>query len=416
MRNNPDVDHGKPSGPKLPCPFRYITDSAGLAEAAAALDNAPWVAVDTEFVGERHYRARLEVVQLAVPGAIFIIDVQRCPDLAPLRPALEDNSKLKILHAAGQDVALMDRQTGGRMANVFDTQLAAAFLGYGLQVSLTNLTMSLLKIELDGKHTTSDWSERPLTPQQLEYAACDVAWLGAIRDRLSAQLEARGRAAWFVEEQEARLQESVDDEPTPDEELFRRVKNALSLKPRELAHLRELTAWRERTARSANVPRRQVMTDEGLVELATHQPRTREALSKLRRVPTGPAMRYSDQVLPAIERASQIPREQWPAKIKPPSLPSLPTGVVELAQAVLRNCSEGEDVASTLVATTSELNQFIGCKIGGGDLDGHPLLKGWRRELVGERLVRLLEGRLLIRVTKDGLEAVDWPDAEESAP
>jgi len=386
----------------LPVEPTLIADAAEFARVCAGL-SGPWIAIDTEFIGERYYQPRLELLQMAVPGAIYLVDVQKVPDLSPLRHAMVNPDMVKIVHSGSQDIELLRRAIGAVPAPVFDTQLAAAFLGHGLQISLTNLGATLLSLKMDGRHTTSDWSARPLTRDQLEYAARDVAWLGVMRDRLYADLESRGRLLWYEEEQASRLADSSECVELPDNECYRKVRNGKPLAPKELACLQLLAQWREETARRVDVPRRQIFPDEGLVELAIQQPKSREELAGLRRVPKGCGMRHSDQVLQVIARASRIPREQWPKPAPSTRQSPPPPGVVELAQGILRTEAERHGVAPALVATTGDLTALVCARQEDRESLDLPLLTGWRREVAGERVLALLQGRLLVRVTQNGL-------------
>ncbi len=395
-------DSGQASSP-LPVQPELIETEADFRRALGGLSGS-WLALDTEFIGEKYYLPRLEVLQIASADRILIVDVPRAGDLAALRPILASEDIQKVFHAGSQDVELLRRATGVAAANVFDTQLAAAFLGHGLQISLVNLAQSVAGVRMDGRHTTSDWSARPLSREQIEYAARDVAWLGAIRDRLRADLQGRGRLAWFLEEQARRTADAANVAEVPDDEQYLRVRSGKPLHPREQAILRELAKWREETARRLDVPRRVCFPDEGLIELAIHQPTSREEMAALRKLPKGPAMRHSDAVIEVIRRATKIPRDQWPRIERTPRVEPPPPGVFEIAQAVLRTESERHEIAPALVANTSELNALVSARPADRERLDLDLLKGWRRELAGERLLALLDGRILVRVGPGGLE------------
>lgn len=381
-------------------PIKYIDNQKALTDFCAALAGSKLVAVDTEFVGEKYYYPRLEIVQIrGENGPIGIIDAPAIKDWGPLANILGDGSVLKLFHAADQDVEIIGRATGTTTAPIFDTQLAAAMLGFGAQVSLVNLVRAVTEVELSGKQTTSDWSHRPLSEDQIAYAAADVLHLHAIHGRLSADLGNRGREPWFRDEQEERLGSYGYTEQDP-MDAWRRVKDWASLSGRDLAVLRELAALRENKARERNVPRKLVLTDESLIELARFQPDTPDKLTKLRRINVGQANRLFAEIREAIRRGRLTPKEEWPAK-PAGERPDIPTGLIELCQALLRTEAENHAVAPTILATTSELTQVIIERDALDCLD-NPLLKGWRRELVGERLVRLLRGQVCVVVGKRG--------------
>ncbi len=378
--------------------YCFIQSPGELAACCEELSSAERIAVDTEFVGEKTYYPRLEVIQLrGESGPPAIIDVRAVGDLQPLAELLAGQGRLKIFHAAMQDVEILRRALGLLPLPLFDTQVAAALVGYGAQISLTNLIRSVLGVDVSGRHTTSDWGHRPLSEGQLRYAALDVQHLHALHEALIARLEERDRLYWYRDEQEQRLATAVTPGPAePPEMLFRRVKDWASLRPRELAVLRELTQWREETARSEDLPRRSVMTDETMVELARFHPDTREKARRLRRVHPGQVNRWFDTVRPVLERGLETPKEKWPQK--PVSeRPDVPPGLMEICQALVRTRSEEEQVAPTIVATSADIQQLI-VNRHNLDEDRHAVLRGWRREVAGKQLLDLLQGRLAVLI------------------
>lgn len=358
------------------------------------------LAIDTEFVGEKYFIPKLELLQVSDGAEILLIDTGTIADLRPVARLIGDNAHPKIFHAAGQDIEILDRELGARPAPVFDTQIAASLLGYGAQISLANLIKAVLGIDVSSKHSTSDWSHRPLSREQLLYAATDVQYLHALHGHLLDELSKRGRLAWYEDEQTMRLEQIVAVGGHPGEELYRRVKDWMSLSPKELAILRELAIWREETARTRNLPRRTVMTDEGLIELTRFQPETREKAMKLRRINPSQLGKWFDEVREVIARGRAVPREQWPRK-PAAERPDIPTGLVELCQALLRTEAERQDIAATVLATTDDIQQVVMRR---GDLTESfcPLLRGWRREVAGQKVIDLLQGRLTVTVSADG--------------
>lgn len=394
--------------PRSSTPYRLIETQADFAAACADLARSPWVAVDTEFVGERTYYPRLELLQLFAGDVVYLVDARGVRDWAPLAPILTGSTHEVLMHAAAMDLDIVQRILGDFPRRLFDSQLAAAFLGYGLQISLTNLVRSIAGRSLDDKQT-SDWSHRPLRPDQLAYAADDVWYLPVLRDAMLKELDRTGRRAWYEGEQAARIAERAAYEEPADTERWRRVKVSSGMSSRELAILRELAAWRESSARSLDIPRRTLMPDEGLVELARQQPRTREAMSKLRRVPTGPAMKHSGELLAAIERGRAIPQEECPRRERTERREVAP-GILELASALIRRASANTGVASQMLATTDELNDFV-TRVAFREQPTGPLSHGWRGEIVGNDLIALLEGRLALYVSREGVQRLERPEA-----
>lgn len=390
-----------PQTPPPALPWTLIQNDTGLAHWCHHAKASPTLAVDTEFVGEKYFYAKVELVQIASTESVALVDAQGIKDWGPLR-ALLSGPALKIFHAASQDLVILRRLVGSVPSPVFDTQVAASLLGYGAQISLSALLRMLAGVEASSKQTTSDWSARPLTHDQLEYAATDVRYLAVLHAALRADLEQRGRTAWYEEEQQLRLDEAdEEDEVTPDQ-LMRRVKDWLSLAPRELAVLRELAVWRDATAKKKNLPRRTVFTDEGLVELAKFQPKTKEEMLKLRRIHGGQVARFGDELKEVMERGRRVPKEQWPEKTSGPRV-DIPTGVIEVCQALIRSEAERQHLAPTLLATTADLTRLL-VERGSPDAQGIPLLHGWRREVAGQQVLDLLDGKIAIRVGPEGLD------------
>jgi ribonuclease D len=279
---------------------------------------------------------------------------------------------------------------------LFDTQLAAAMVGIGAQVSHTNLVRELLGIAIRNNQTVSDWSRRPLTAAQLAYAAEDVAYLHKLRHKLEERLRDLGRWEWMREEQSRRVEEAATSSHVPDDECYRLVKEWGKLSGQKLAILRDLAAWREREARARNTARRQIISDQALVGLARLAPSKREDVRNVRYLPQGQVYRHIDALLPVIERAKKLGPEDWPKKPSPPKL-DVPVGMVELFQALARSVAEAKSIAPALLATTGELQALVNNRDRLDHLD-LPVLTGWRREVIGEQLLALLDGRMHLRI------------------
>jgi len=393
-----NTESAAPPAPQTPA--IYVASKERLAEVCRAMAGAPRLAVDTEFVGEKYYFPRLEIIQITDGERTAIIDVPALRDFEPLAALMRDPSKLKIFHAAGQDLEIIRRATGVLPLPLFDTQVAASLLGHGSQISLANLIRGLLSIDVSGKQTTSDWSHRPLSSEQLAYAATDVAHLHALHLLLDADLTRLRRRPWYDDEQAERIHSLVEEEEQDDALLYRRVKDWMSLGGRELAVLRELAIWRENAASERNLPRKTVLTDEGMIEIAKFQPDNREQAQKLRRVNVGQVMKNFDELRSAMERARRLPKSEWPSKPLSERV-DIPTGLLELCQALIRTEAELHGVAPTILATSSDLQQVILRRSNPDEADS-PLLKGWRRDLAGQKLLDLLAGRLVVTVGPEG--------------
>ncbi|MCC6547607.1 ribonuclease D [Candidatus Sumerlaeota bacterium] len=388
--------------------WQYIQSDDALKAACRQLASAGRLAVDTEFIGEKYYYAKLELLQVSDGRDAFLIDVPALHDLQPLAQLLGNPAALKLFHASSQDLVILRRVLGVDALPLFDTQIAASLLGYGAQVSHMNLVREIAGADVSSPHTTSDWSHRPLTSGQLDYAANDVLYLHVIHDKLTEQLNARGRSTWMEGEMRDYTDHVFASEERDDGEVFRRVKDWMSLSGRDLAVLQELALWRENTAREQNLPRRLIMTDEGLVEMARFQPDSKEKAQKLRRANVGQIMRHFADLREAIRRGRALPKENWPRKPIAKKT-EIPDGLIELALAVLRSEARRQDIAPTVLATTSELEQVI---IQRSELKPEelPLLHGWRYDVAGKKILDLLEGRIALYLDRDGeLQARSMP-------
>lgn len=380
-----------------------ITDSAALADFCAALRSAPYVALDTEFLRERTYHARLCLVQLAHgPHAAAIDPLAPGLDLAPLRALLADPRVLKVLHAASQDLEIFFHATGEVPGPVFDTQIAATVCGLGDHVGYAALVSGLLGVQIDKASQATDWSLRPLTARQLEYALGDVIHLCSVYERLAAQLAEKGRASWIHEEMAALVDPTrYDVDPA---QAWRRLR-IRSADRRALVVLRELAAWRERTASTRDLPRPWVLHDDALVEIAQHRPADVSALSRVRML-KAPAARGPDgqAILEVVRRALALPEEQWPEP--PPRRASSDASepLVALLQALLELRCGAEGVVPRIVATRDDLEQLAAGRAPEG-----PVLSGWRRELFGEDALALCGGRLALTGGPDGKVAIHRP-------
>ena len=376
----------------------YCASPAELEALCRRLRDAPALAVDTEFLREKTYHARLCLLQLASDELVAVVDPLAVPDLSPLLDVLYAPSVLKVMHAARQDLEILHRLRGRPPAPVYDTQLAAALLGHPEQVGYGALVAAELGVELDKGQARTDWARRPLEPEQLAYAADDVRYLLPLYRRQQAALAARGRSGWLEEDMAALSDPAAYDEDP--EAAWRRVKGAARLAGGQRAVLQALAAWRERTAAAADRPRRWILGDEVLLDLARRMPRDRRALGRVRGLSEGFLARHGDEVLACIARARALPRERWPAA--PPARRPDPAAeaLADVLMAVVRLRAAEAEVAPAVLATRRDLE-----RVARGERDG-PLFRGWRRELVGRWLADFLDGGGRLRVA-DGLLSLE---------
>lgn len=373
--------------------MNLIATTADLADACARLARHPFVTVDTEFLRETTYYPKLCLIQLASPDEAVLVDPLAPElDLAPFFALMTDEAVVKVFHAARQDLEIVWMLGRVLPTPLFDTQVAAMVCGYGDSVGYEQLANDLAKARIDKSSRFTDWSRRPLNEAQLVYAEADVTHLRDIYLALKADLESTGREGWVAEEM-AVLNSPGTYEVKP-ENAWQRLKGRIR-KPKELAVLIELAAWREREAQHRDVPRQRVLKDDALMDIVARAPRSVEALAELRSVPNGfERSRSGAEVLSAIERGLAL---------DPKTLPRLERergrggngAVLDLLKVLLKAVAEAERVAPKIIASSDDLEA-----IASDDQADVPALQGWRREVFGEKALALKSGALGLRVER----------------
>jgi ribonuclease D len=387
----------------------YLHDPADLR---ALLDRARAhgrIAIDTEFMREKTYWAKLCLIQIAVGEESAILDPLELTDLSQLVEVLLDESVLKIVHAGSQDLEIFYRIAGEAAGPIFDTQVAATVAGFPSQVGYARLMKDLFDLDIDKSDTFTDWARRPLTPAQIEYALNDVRFLDAAYVELSNRLERDGRAAWLADDL-ARLSDPGVYEIVPEQQ-FRKIKRIASLSRRQLGVLQKVAAWREREAMRRDLPRRWVLGDETLIEVARRRPADAAALADIRGLNPRSLGDGGASLLAAVRDGVAVPDEELPRIDRKPRTIVDVEGVVELMGALVRVRASEHGIAVPLLATRGDLE-----RLASGERDDSPLLAGWRRAIVGDDLVALVDGLLTLRVA-DGKIVVDRtaPATVESA-
>lgn len=380
----------------------FVDSPPALAELCDRLRRCDWVALDTEFIRERTYYPQLCLLQLATDDLVACVDPLAGLDLAPLFDRLYEPALTKVLHAAQQDLEILSRLRGMPPAPLFDTQIAATVLGHGEQIGYAALVEAVLGVGLDKSQVRTDWSRRPLSAEQLRYAADDVIYLGVIYRHQRAELEARGRLTWLAEDFAA-LADAARYRIDP-EQSWRRIKGANKLRGRRLNVLRALAAWRERTAMATDRPRRWLLGDDVLLDLARLLPADAEALSRLRGLSDERRRRYGDTLLELIATASAEPPERWPALPagKPLALPQ--EALVDALLAIVRLAAQEHEVSPGSLASRRDLEQLVQ----GQDA---AVLHGWRRVLAGQRISEFLAGQRMLAVSAGELVLTEMSDA-----
>ena len=373
----------------------YLSTQDQLEDFCRQIEGEKVIAVDTEFLREKTYYPKLCLVQVGAGELTAAIDPLLIEDLTPLAKIFEDASVTKVLHACGQDLEVILDGMGCVCAPVFDTQLAAAFLGMRQQVSYGSLVEAYCGVRLPKAESLTDWSRRPLDPEQLAYAEDDVRYLPGIYDRMVSDLARQDRLSWVRPEMDALCDPSrIKRDPS---EAFLRLRRSGSLTRRQLAVAREVCAWREGVAAERDVPRKWVASDEVVVEVCK---RTPGSLDRLRRIRGTEQISERDgkRLLAAVARGVACPAEECP-KVTKHLRPSPETeGVIDLMYAVLRLVSEKSGVATQLIATRDDLLDFL------QDRKSSPLSRDWRWELAGRTLDRLLSGEVGLTVKGGRIE------------
>lgn len=384
-------------------PVQYIDRPDALVSFCRRMAGRPWLAVDTEFMREHTYRPRLCLVQISDGREIACIDPLAIEDLSPLIALLGREDSVKVFHAASQDMEIFyDLEPTALPRPVFDTQIAAAVLGFGAQVSYGALVQRLLGHSLDKQHARSDWLRRPLSDEELQYAADDVRYLGEVYLRLKTELERRGRLTW-IEQDLAQLSDPGRYVNRP-ELAWRRLKRLGRLRPRARSAAQRLAAWREKRAQYSDRPRQWILKDDTLMDIAQRLPRDIQSLQRIRGLPDKIAKQHGEEILGMIADALADPEPPEPAERA--ALSPAQEAIADLLFTLVRLRAAQAEVTPALVAGRKDIERLVQ---GERDL---PVLSGWRRQLVGDELQATLCGRLAF-VIQDG-QLVARPPADDT--
>ena len=377
-----------------------ISTSSELAASCARLASHEVITVDTEFLRETTYYPLLCVVQMASADEAVVVDALADGlDLKPFFELMANEKVLKVFHAARQDIEIIFHLAATIPHPIFDTQVAAMVLGYGDSIAYDQLVERITGYRPDKTHRFTDWSRRPLSAEQIHYAVSDVTHLRDVFAALDADLKKRSRNDWVSEEMEVLTSpKTYDFHP---ERAWERLKTRVR-KPRELAVLMEVAAWREQEAQSRDVPRSRVLKDDAVGDIATHAPTSLERLAGLRSLPKGfDRSKWGADIVAAVQRGLARDPATLP-KIEKPRGNSNGAAIVELLKVLLRMTSERHAVASKVIATVDDLE-----RIAGDDHADVPALSGWRRELFGEKALALKHGKLALAIEKGKVAAVE---------
>jgi len=381
--------------------IRLITETDALVEACEILSRGDFLAVDTEFHRETTYWPQVCLIQVASADYDVLVDpIAKGIDLSPLMKLLADKSRVKVFHAARQDLEIFTRIIGETPSPIFDSQIAAMAAGLGDSISYENLVSRVLKAQVDKSSQFTDWARRPLSEKQLRYARGDVVYLRKIYKILKEKLEKQKRTDW-IEDEHAYLLDPEIYAFDP-ESAWKRLK-VRKYRSDYLAVLANVAAWRERTAQELDKPRGRILKDDAIQEIAQQKPRTAEALERMRAVPSGfGRSKHGQGLIHAINQALDEPEKYAPDIERPENAGPPPGAVSDLLKVLLKQVSDDAGVATRLIANAADLEQLAR-----EDNPDIPALKGWRREVFGEKALRLKSGKVALAASPKGVKIVD---------
>lgn len=376
-----------------------ITTTSDLSRHCAMWAKQSYITVDTEFMREKTYWPILCLIQVGgTEGAVAIDPMAKDLDMAPFFEVMRNESVIKVFHAARQDIEIFVKMMGTVPHPVVDTQVAAMVTGFGEQASYETLVQKLCGQQIDKSMRFTDWSQRPLSKAHIDYALGDVTHLRVVYEKLYERAEESGRVEWMFEEMN-----DLTDLATYNVDPYKQWERIRSRtqKPKFLAILRELAAWRELAAQARNVPRGRICKDDALLEITAHPPHELSDFERYRHARGMIANRDKPEMIEACKRALQTPPDQWPAADLPRQLTQQQSALGELLRVLLRIKSDQHGVAAKLIATSDDIDQIVREQ----DDQCHAL-RGWRLDVFGKDALSLREGKLALGLDKKGLKLI----------
>lgn len=368
----------------------YVDSTDKLQQLCLSIKDAPTLILDTEFVREKTYRAKLCLLQIATDDIVACVDPVAISDISPLMNIINEQSKLKVLHAARQDYEIFYDLTGQLPQPLFDTQLAASLLGYGEQVGYASLVSKILGIQLDKAHTRTDWSKRPLSEAQIKYASDDVVYLRQLYPLLTQQLKEKGREDWLNEEFDSLCQKELY--LTKPDEAWQRVKGINRLRPRQLAAAKNLSHWREEMAIKKDLPRRWIISDDILLAIVQLLPKNKSQLESIANIKKTFIDKSGDTVLNCVKKALELDNASLPSVKKPERLTAEQEIVADLLLIQLKIIANNQNISVSNIANRKMLEKLIK-----GEKD-IALLKGWRYQLAGKKIQDLYNNKFALHI------------------
>ena len=368
----------------------YVDDNEKLQQLCDSIKDAPLLILDTEFIREKTYRAKLCLLQIATDDIVACVDPIALSDISALMGIINDKKKLKVLHAARQDYEIFFDLTNQLPQPLFDSQLAASLLGYGEQVGYGSLVQKVLGVQLDKAHTRTDWSKRPLSDAQIRYASDDVVYLRELYPILKSQLVDQGRENWLDDEFDALCQPELF--VTRPEEAWNRVKGVNRLRPRQLAAAKNISEWREKVAIKKDRPRRWILADDILLSAAQLLPKNVSQLESIANIKKSVIDNSGETILDCVKKALELKETDLPTIKKPTRLSADQEIVADLLLTLLKLIASKQNISPANIANRKMIEKLI---LGEKDI---ALLQGWRNKLAGEKLQNLLSNKVGLHI------------------
>lgn len=379
----------------IPDKVHYIDDSQSLKSICAQFAQYEVLAVDTEFVREKTYFPKLCLIQIASHDLAACIDPLALDDLTPVRELLEQTHIKKIFHAARQDLEILKQRLDIIPTPIFDTQIAATLLGLGEQLSYAHLVNHFLKVQISKGQSRTDWEMRPLSEEQISYAADDVRYLIGIYPLMLEELNRLGRLDWLAEDFRA-ITDPALYEVNPQEQWLR-VSGVQKLRGVQLAILQGLAAWREEQAIRSDKPRKWILPDNILLAIAMQNPKHRDQLQRVRSLTSAVFERHGDTIFALIEKARALPASAWPVTHRRRKLDSNQEAILDAVMAIVRLCAAQQQLNTSALTSRQDVEALI------AENADIPLLHGWRKGLAGLAVQDFLAGKSRLQISDSGL-------------
>ncbi len=377
--------------------FEYIDTTEKLRTFVEEISNASWVALDTEFLREKTYYAKLCLIQIEAEGKRACIDPLLIDDLTPLNNLLGDPNIIKVFHAAHQDIEILSQVTGVMPAPIFDTQIAASVLGYGDQMGYARLVEQMLNVKLSKTQSRTDWTRRPLKKIQLEYAIDDVRYLAQIYPKMLEALTSRNRLNWLNKD----FSRAVDPKTYAlnPRERWKKVRGNQVLNSQQLAVLREFASWREEKAEKSDVPRKWIISDDILLDFARQQPSSPEAIGDIRGINPAQIKKHHKQWLSLLKKAQSLPESEWPIPPRSKKPTANQNLLIDLLMLVIQLQAKKHGLTAAAIATRKQVATMV-------QAHKSRLSDDWRGELVNNEFAQIISGEMVLGLENDKLTLI----------